>query len=248
MGFQDHAGRRAIHFKNASNGVFMAHENEKIKARLTALAQLVFMLGKYEGITETKELAVATRYDKRQIRRAKEELARANTSGQIRPGRANTTAQSGHIDPSPRANTTAPRANTTAPRANTTALAKENSPHTPLKENIYINNNNNNYFSDSYSESRCYVDDHGNLKLIGEERDYWVGRFGSEEALKAELLSANGYIQPNGSRSLILQVRARLGRQLQWKLDRDEKASAVEEKKSNRRARYEEAMRIAGKV
>lgn len=70
----------------------------------------------------------------------------------------------------------------------------------------------------------------GVIELHGLERSSYLSQFdGDEEALRLALDQAAAYIQPNGSRPLIVQVRAQLARQLTQRRDfrRREQARAA---------------------
>lgn len=66
--------------------------------------------------------------------------------------------------------------------------------------------------------------DDGRIVLFNGERAEWLKKFGSAERLDLALDQAAGWIQPNGSRPLLAQIRAQLARSLAEKIDRDKRA------------------------
>lgn len=177
-------------------------------ARLTALAQLVQMYAECRGITSTAEIAAATGYTDRAIRKAKAELEFRNQSS------------SGTGVPEPEFQT---RNQSSAPRART-SYTKE------PKGSIFTDTEKQRQ-SDAMRaalttevQKVIWTDDH-KLKIICPiEHAEQLKKFGNDEArLNLALEQAAGYIQPNNVRPLLVQVRAQLAQQAAWKTDSDKR-------------------------
>lgn len=61
------------------------------------------------------------------------------------------------------------------------------------------------------------------ITLVDGERARWLQKFGDDERLDLALTQAAAFIQTNGNRSLLVQVRAQLARAATDKIDRDQR-------------------------
>lgn len=187
----------------------MADKSEQIKPkRLSALAQLVECLKLLDGITSTAELAEATGYTKRAIRKAKAELECRN------PGSARKR----------NAGTGVPKAEPGF-RGTDRAIAHAN------KE---LPNGNTSYEDTVIPfyarEGDCRVKkDRGTIVLCDELKEFWLREF-SDQELYLALRQAAGYCQANSGDALEIQVSRQLSKYAREKLERQQRYESAKRK------------------
>lgn len=80
------------------------------------------------------------------------------------------------------------------------------------------------------AQEGIWIED-GRIRLNAEQTNFWLPKFGGdEERLALALIEAAAYVQPNGMRSVFVQVSSQLARRAADKRDRDGRYSAAASK------------------